>query len=260
MSKTLNIFSAGVARKVVTLAIEKWNSMHPQLPANLTVDGSVDLIRRALSGEPCDLLILADDKIIDQMMIPETAAGYIVFAGNRMVVAANEGFEITSDNWKEKLLSPDATFGHHNPYADPGGYRAVMAMRLADNLEKGLADKLINHPGHFGMGNDPENMPEIKYTFDYYTRALGRGAMIAELPEIMNLGNDDLADTYSTAKFAVDNDNTITATPINHALTIPNNASNLSAAKEFSKMFLQIDFTEYGFVARNITVGEDILK
>lgn len=260
MSKTLNIFSAGVARKVVTLAIEKWNESHPELPAQLTVDGSVDLIRRALSGETCDLLILADDKIIDSMMIPETTSGYIIFAGNRMVVAANEGYEITAENWKEKLLADDATFDHHNPYADPGGYRAVMSMMLADNIESGLADKLINHPGHFGMGNDPEVMPKIKYTFDYYTRAAGRGAMIAELPEIMNLSNDDLADTYATAKFAVDEANTITATPINHALTIPNTAENSVAAKEFATLFLKTDFTEYGFVARNLLVGEDILK
>lgn len=51
------------------------------------------------------------------MMIPHAASGYIVFAGNRMVVAANEGYEINSDNWQSKLLDPSATFDHHNPYA-----------------------------------------------------------------------------------------------------------------------------------------------
>lgn len=260
MSNTLNIFSAGVVRKVVSNTIKKWNLIHPELPTQLTVDGSVDLIRRALSGEPCDLLILADDKIIDSMMIPETTSGYIVFAGNRMVVAANKGHKITTESWKEKLLDYNATFDHHNPYADPGGYRAVMAMMLADNIENGLSNKLLNHPGHFGMGNDPEILPEIKYTFDYYTRAAERGATIAELPEIMNLSNDSLATDYATAKFAVDADNIITATPINHALTIPNTTENNTAAKKFAALFLDTDFTEYGFVPRNITVGEDILK
>ena len=246
----LHIFSAGVARKAVTDTINKWNETHPELPAELTVDGSVDLIRRCLSGEACDILILADDKIIDSMMIPEAAAGYTVFAGNRMVVAANEGYEISSDDWKEKLLAPDATFDHHNPYADPGGYRSVMAMMLADNIEPGLAEKLLNHPGHFGMGNDPEDMPEIRYAFDYYTRAAGRGAMIAELPEIMNLSKDDLADEYAKVSFAVDDENTITATPINHAITIPATAGNPDAAKEFAELFLKSDFESYGFVKR----------
>lgn len=260
MSNTLNIFSAGVARKVVNDTIKIWNGKHPELSANLTVDGSVDLIRRCLSGEPCDLLILADDKIIESMMMPKKAAGYIVFAGNRMVVAANEGYEISDDNWKEKLLAPDATFDHHNPYADPGGYRSVMSMLLADKIEAGLGEKLLNHPGHFGMGNDPADMPEIKYCFDYYTRAAGRGAVIAELPEIMNLSSDDLADIYAEVSFAVDTENTITATPINHAITIPAAAVNIEAAKEFSKMFLGMDFKKYGFVERHIPVGENILK
>ena len=257
---TLNIFSAGVARKVVNDTIAKFKGIYPSINVNLIVDGSVDLIRRCLNGEPCDLLILADDKIIDSMMIPEKAAGYVVFAGNRMVVAANKGYEITTDTWKEKLLAPDATFDHHNPYADPGGYRSVMSMMLADKIESGLADKLINHPGHFGMGNDPENMPEIKYCFDYYTRAAGRGAMIAELPEIMNLSNNELADEYAKVKFAVDENNTITATPINHALTIPVSTQNLNAAKEFAKLLLESDFESYGFVKRYSTVGNDILK
>ena len=255
----LNIFSAGVARKVVTDTITQFKDIYPDMDITLTVDGSVDLIRRCLDGESCDLLILADDKIIDSMMMPEYTHGYVVFAGNRMVVAANPGYEISADNWKEKLINPDATFDHHNPYADPGGYRSVMSMMLADKIESGLADKLINHPGHFGMGNAPENMPEIKYCFDYYTRATGRGAMIAELPEIMNLSNNKLADEYAKVKFAVDENNTITATPINHALTIPVSAQNLNAAKEFAKLFLESDFESYGFISRRITIGKDII-
>ena len=258
--KTLNIFSAGVARKVVNDTITKLKKANPNLEINLTVDGSVDLIRRCLNGESCDLLILADDKIIDKMMIPDAATGYIVFAGNRMVVAANEGYEINTDNWKEKLLASDATFDHHNPYADPGGYRSVMSMMLADRIEPGLAEKLLNHPGYFGMGNDPEDMPEIKYCFDYYTRAAGRGAMIAELPEIMNLSNDELADEYAQVNFAVDENNTITAAPINHALTIPVTAQNPAESKEFAALFLESDFESYGFVKRYSAVGNDILK
>ena len=260
MNTTLNIFSAGVARKAVEATISKWNAAHPDIPVNLKVDGSVDLIRKCLSGEPCDLLILADDKIIDMMMIPDKCNGYIVFAGNRMVIAANEGFEITTENWKEKLLSPDATFDHHNPYADPGGYRAVMAMMLADKVEPELADKLLNHPGHYGMGDKSDDTPVIKYCFDYYTRALSRDANIAELPETMNLSNAALQDIYSSVEFAVDDNNTVKATPINHALTIPTSSTNKASAKEFGKMFLETDFATYGFIERHEIIGEDILK
>lgn len=260
MTNTLHIFSAGVARKVVEETITKFSALHPDTEVLLTVDGSVDLIRRCLCGEGCDILILADDKIIDTMMMPEHANGYIVFAGNRMVVAANTGYEISSNNWKETLLAADATFDHHNPYADPGGYRAVMSMMLSERIESGLSEKLLNHPGHYGMGNDPEELPEIKYCFDYFTRAASRGASIAEIPEIMNLSDDNLADEYSKVKFAVDAENTITATPINHALTIPVTALNMTAAKEFAALFLETDFTQYGFIKRSSLVGNNILE
>ena len=259
MNKTLNIFSAGVAKKVVSATIEKWNALHPELPAALTVGGSVDLIRRSLSGDPCDLLILADDKIIDSMMMPEKAVGYIIWAGNRMVIAANPGYDISSENWKEKILAPDATFDHHDPYADPGGYRSIMSMLLADKVEPGLSDKLLSHPGHFGMPEDPSDMHEIKYCFDYYTRALDRNAPIAKLPAIMDLSRDELAGIYAEVGFDLDTETRIPATPINHALTIPSAAEHHNSAKEFAKLFMDIDFPSYGFIPRHAVIGQNIL-
>ena len=136
----------------------------------------------------------------------------------------------------------------------------AMKLILADKIEPGLSEKLINHPGHYGMGNNHVELPEIKYCFDYFTRAASRSASIAELPEIMNLSNDNLAEEYSAVKFAVDADNTITATPINHALTIPATALNQTAAKEFAALFLETDFTKYGFIKRSALIGKDILK
>lgn len=259
MDNKLHIFSAGVARKLVEAVIQEWNASHPDLTAELTVDGSVDLIRKCLSGAPCDLLISADDKIIESMMLPEHARGYVVFAGNRIVAAANPGYDIHTETWKEALLAPDATFDHHNPYADPGGYRAIMSILLADNIEPGLSERLMNHPGHYGMGKDPDPLPEIKYCFDYYTRAASRKAPIAELPDIMNLSRDDLAAEYAKVSFAVDENQTVTATPICHALTIPVTATHPEAAREFAKRFLQTDFAKHGFIERRQIVGESVL-
>lgn len=258
-NQQLTIFSAGVARKVVTHTIEQWNEQNPQLPAYLITDGSVDLIRRCLSGEPCDILILADNSIIESMIFPNSASGYVIFAGNRMVVAANEGYEINSDNWKSKLLDPSATFDHHNPYADPGGYRAVMSMMLADYFEEGLASKLLKHPGHFGMTQSSDELPEIKYCFDYYTRAADRGAPIADLPTIMDLSRDDFAEDYAKVQFHIDATHSITAAPICHALTIPQSAVHPEEAKQFANLFLTTDFTKYGFVKRFAVKGANIL-
>ena len=52
MDNKLDIFSAGVARKLVEAIIQEWDTSHQDLTAELTVDGSVDLIRKSLSGVP----------------------------------------------------------------------------------------------------------------------------------------------------------------------------------------------------------------
>ncbi len=256
----LNIFSAGVSYKMVTETAAEWNRIHPELPAVVTPGGSVDLIRECMGGEPCDLLISADDVIIHCMMLPGHAGGYRIWAGNKMVVT---GEDITGENWVDRLTAPDATFKHHNPYGDPGGYRAVMAMLLADNHLPGLTDRLMNHPGHYGMEREPGPfgvIKQVKYEFTYYSGAKMSGRNFAELPAIMDLSDPALAEEYAKVSFEVDKDNKVTATPIAHALTIPGASIHREAAKEFARMFLAIDKEVRGFLPREGVFGEDPLK
>ncbi|MCX6741429.1 MAG: substrate-binding domain-containing protein [Candidatus Parcubacteria bacterium] len=256
----LHVSCAGVSMKLVKETAEKWNKTHPELPAIVTPGGSVDLIRDCISGEACDLLISADDMIIRSMMMPKYAGGYRIWAGNRMVVI---GEDITSENWEKKLLAKDATFKHQNPYGDPGGYRAVMLMLLADAYKPGLTDHLMNHPGHIGMDKDPGpfgNQKQAKYELMYRSGAKMSGRNFAELPAIMDLSDPALAEKYAKVSFAVDNKNTVTATPIAHALTIPKTTLHKEAAKEFARMFLSIDKEAEGFLPRSGVIGEDPIK
>lgn len=256
----LHVFSAGVAVKLVMEVADKWNALRPELPAIVTPGGSVDLIRDCVAGDPCDLLISAADTIVRDMMMPEYADGYRVWAGNKMVVV---GDGLTAENWEEKLLSPNATFKHHSPYGDPGGYRAVMAMLLADEYKPGLAGLLMNHPGHIGMEKNPGpfgNMKEAQYEFGYYSGAKSSGKNFAELPAVMNLSDSTLAETYKNVSFAVDDKNTVVASPIAHALTIPKTAKHKEAAKEFAAMFMAIDKEAANFLPQEMIIGEDPLK
>ena len=206
------------------------------------------------------MIISADDEIIRSMMLPDYADGYRIWAGNKMVIT---GEDITTENWEDKLLAEDATFKHHNPYGDPGGYRAVMAMLLADAYKPGLTNGLMNHPGHIGMDKNPGpfgNIQQAKYEFMYHSGAKMSGKNFAELPAIMDLSEPALAEEYSKVGFAVDDKNTVTATPINHALTIPKAALHKEAAKEFAKMFLEIDKEAEGFLPREGIIGQDPIK
>ena len=258
MAAKLHVLSAGVALNLAREAADKWNALHPGLPAAVTPGGSVDLIRACLAGDPCDVLISADDSIIRTMMMPEYAEGCRIWAGNKMVVI---GGDINSGNWEEKLLAPDATFRHHDPYGDPGGYRAVMAMLLADEYKPGLTERLMNHPGHIGMEkNQGPSGKEAKYEFYYYSSAKSAGRNFAELPAVMDLSDPKLAATYAKVSFAVDDRNTVTATPIAHALTIPKASAHQEAAREFARLFLALDKEAAGFLPREDVFGKDPLK
>ena len=259
--KTLQVFTAGVAMGIVKETVQRWNLKHPDFQAEMHPGGSVDLIRRVLAGERCDVLIVADDTNIAEMLMPEKADGYTIFAGNSIVVAAMPGYTISSADWKEKLTAPDAVFLNKDPYGDPGGYRAVMAMQLADEVEPGLAEKLLNHPGHLGMDKnmDRKNPPPYQYDFLYRSGAIASGRPFADLPDCMNLSDPALKDVYAKASFAVDENNTVIGAPIAHALTIPKTAKFPEAAKEFAAQFLKNSFTERGFIPRHEVVGKDIL-
>lgn len=257
MQQAMHIFTAGVAIQLVQETIRQWDSAHPELPAVMVPGGSVDLIRKCRAGEPCDLLVMADDTIIASMLMPDFTDGYYIFAGNRMVITANAGESISSEDWKEKLLAPDATFSHFNPYGDPSGYRAVMCMLLADRVEPGLSQKLMQHPGHYGM--DPQmslqQLPKCKYTFAYYSGAQARHTPFAQLPVEMDLSDEARSAEYATVHFDVDAQHRVTGAPIRHALAIPLQSRYRAQARAFAALFLQSDFAGHGFLPRSQAVG-----
>ncbi|MDR1873264.1 MAG: substrate-binding domain-containing protein [Deltaproteobacteria bacterium] len=257
MASQLNVFSAGVAMGVVSDLVPKWNESRPDFPIKVTPGGSVIGVKQYLAGEPYDLLILADDHLIAQALVPNEATGYAVFAGNKMVIAANEGRTIDSSDWEAKLTAPGAIYAHFDPHADPGGYRAVLAMTLADNHRPGLSAKLLDGPGRLTL-NKPgpgEPKPNFDYFFAYYSMAKAKGLTFAELPAVMDLSLDSLADAYAKAEFKIDETITVKGAPIAHALVIPKKAPNPKVALEFAQVFLASDFASYGFLPRKSLSG-----
>ncbi|MDR1086593.1 MAG: substrate-binding domain-containing protein [Deltaproteobacteria bacterium] len=260
MSQNLHVFTAGVAAEVTGLTIDRWNVRRPDCPARMTRGGSVEGVRRYLAGEGFDLLILADDALIPLLLGPGECSGYVVFAGNRMVLAASPDkpeLTISSGDWLDKILDPGTRFFHFDPKADPGGYRAVLTMTLADRFEPGLTDKLLNHPGRLIQKplKNPADKPDFDYFFLYYSMAKKRGLSMAELPEVMDLSQDSLASVYATARFEIDDRTTVVGTPIAHALTVPARAEHKEAAREFGEMFLENDFEAFNFPVRRKSFG-----
>jgi ABC-type molybdate transport system substrate-binding protein len=250
----LTILSAGVAGQLVSDVVQRWNVVHPDNPAEFQRGYTVDLARKIIAGEACDFFVSADDTVITAMLIPRYTDECTVFARNRMVLACArpEAEVITKDNWKEKLSSPNTRFAHYNPYTDPGGYRGLMGILLADKVEPGLTDKLMNHPGHIGMDKNlgKDNMPLHDYIFTYYSSAVASGLPFAELPEVINFGNPELESVYNSVCFDSQIGGgtfTVKGTYIRHACAILKSGAYLDSAREFKKLFMESDFSGYDY-------------
>ena len=255
--KKLHILHAGCVSVQVQKTVDQFNAMHTHAQAENSSGGSVDRIRRLLRGEPCDLLISADDAIIASMLMPERTQGYYIFAGNSMVlVATNPNKSISEENWPQVLLNPANTFGHYDPTVDPGGYRGVMVCLLADSIEPGLSKKLLDHPGRVVYMSADD--PPADFSISYRSNAIKNNKPYVVLPASMNLSNPALNAHYATAAFDLDGDgkNLVYGSAICHALTVPKTAVQPELAMEFIKLFLQNDFKKSGFIPMNKIVGE----
>lgn len=259
--RNLRIFTAGVAGKIVKKTAEQFEKKYVGVSCEVFMGGSNTGINRLREGELFDVMILADSENIDEMLMPEYTDGYFIWGGNEMVITGNG---ITSENWKEKLLDPDAKIKHMNPYNDPGGYRAVMAMKLAEEVEPGLADKLLKHPNYNGLDKEtyegafrmPGEPEDGVYRILYKTIPVSRGEQYAELPPQMNLGSPAYEKLYRTAQFTIESGETVCGNVIMHAVLIPKKTENRKDAEEFIKMFLSERFMMHGFTPVQKKVGK----
>ena len=262
----LRVFCAGVAKGPVDRVLEQVKPGFADTEIEVVLGGSVAGVNRLIAGERFDVMVLADTLPIEQMLMPEYVDGYYVWGGNSMVVMGNG---ITADNWAERLCDPASIITHRNPYDDPAGYRAVMAIRLADGVEPGLAGRILANPGYRGLdraqyeGAKPpafmfgdHKMEDGCYDILYKTAPVAWGMDYAELPGQMNLGDPAFEKVYRSVSFTVDGGEEIFGSTILHAVCIPKACGNLSAAEAFVRAFLRLSFSEFGFTKVSYPVGE----
>ena len=247
--ETLHILHAGVVKRQVKETIERFVSLHPEVEVKACAGGSVDCARRALAGEPCDLLILADYRLIEILLYPQLCDSYRIFAGNRMILQATHAdSSLNDDNWLQILNDNATKLGHFDPQADPGGYRSVFYLQLADYVQPGLGRRLLESPNRRIVDHD--HVCDVDYLIYYYTAALQDDKPFVKLPEVMDLSSDDLAHIYASAHVELSDGRTVRGTPICHALTIPKSSDHKELSLAFVDEFLRCDFEAAGFIPR----------
>ncbi len=253
--RKLVIFHAGslsVPFSRITAAFEREN---PGVKIETEAAGSRSCARKITDlKRDCDVMASADYTVINRLLIPEYASWNIRFAGNEMVIAFMPGSRyagmINRDNWYEIMQKKDVAIGRSDPNSDPCGYRSVMTCRLAETYYRkpGLARRLL---GKDLLNLRPKETDllalletgEIDYIFIYRSVAKQHGLKFVILPDEINLGNPEYADSYFRVTVKISGKNpgqflTKRGAPMVYGVTVPKNAPEAELAVRFVSFLL----------------------
>lgn len=200
-----------------------------------------------------DLVLVADWRVIEQLLLPDHAGWSIQFAANEIVLAHGEHSlhteEITAENWPEVLLRPGVRLGRANEATAPLGFQTLLVWKLADKPGGDL-------PGRLKERCRPEHVtPDIAelvallqarvihYAFVYRSMAEEHNLKTVRLPREYNLSRPSMREAYSRARVPVhlksgETPAQIAGAPIVYGLTIPSKAPNQPDAQRVAAFLL----------------------
>ncbi|MFC1860240.1 tungstate ABC transporter substrate-binding protein WtpA [Chloroflexota bacterium] len=239
LSGTLPIFHAGSLTIPFAQISEEFNKLYPDVEILLESAGSATTIRKVTElRKECGVVGSADYLLIPELMFPDYADWYIIFASNQMCLAYTDksqfADEINRDNWYEILQRDGVTYGRSDPDQDPCGYRTLMVWQLAESHYSisGLYDKLYGAEGDLTRPKEVglialQESGDLDYAFNYSSVAEQHNLKYVKLPPEINLSDVDFEDFYAQAKVEIAGSEpgdkvTMIGKPIVYGVTIPN--------------------------------------
>lgn len=258
LSDSMTIFHAGSLAPPFSAAEPKFEEKYG-VQVNREAKGSVDSTKKITNiGRKADVLGVSDFRLIRDMVVPDYGSWYAIFATNAMSLQYREDSpgadEIGPDNWWEILARDDVTIGHSDPAADPGGYRAVMAMQLGKEEFEG--EKLYDEQTYQKLmdnskvptGTETKLEGQLKsgkldYAFYYRSIASTSGLPKVDLqPEVdLSKFSTKYAKHYSKAKVEAGGNEYVGA-PIAYGITVP----NVGEAADLGSRWVEYMITEPG--------------
>ena len=229
---------------------DEYEKRNPGLKILMEPAGSLICARKITELEkPCDIMASADYFVINELLIPDYATWSIRFATNEIVISFQEkskfASEIDSTNWVNILLKDDVTYARSDPNSDPCGYRAVLAIMLAEKYynKPGLTEKLISKNRDFIRPKEVDLVALVEsnavdYMFQYKSVAIQHNLKYVELPDKINLSDPLKNNFYKTVSLDVAGSTpgskiTVKGEYINYSLAVLTNAVNKTEAIDF---------------------------
>lgn len=206
---TLHVIHAGSLTIPVQEMAEVFEKENPEINILTEAWGSKAGARRVADFDTrADVFMSADYMVIENMLIPDHASWYILFATNELSIVYTDksrySEKIKKDNWMDILLRDNVKYGRSNPDHDPCGVRSVFTIKLAE--------KKYNKPGFAKelLAKDKDNIRpketeliallesnHLDYIFLYKSVAKQHDLKYLELPDSLSLGDFELNDWYS---------------------------------------------------------------
>jgi len=255
---TLTIYHAGSLTIPFDDLTKEFNKLYPDIKVETEATGSATAIRKVTElGKECGVIGSADYLLIPELMFPEYADWYIIFASNQMCLAYTDqsqfADEINGDNWYEILQREGVTYGRSDPDQDPCGYRTLMVWQLAEDYynEPDLYNKLYDAEGDLMRPKSVELIAllesgDLDYAFEYSSVAAQHNLNYVVLPPEINLSDENFKDFYATAQVEISGKKpgeTITqiGKPIVYGITIPKDAPHPELAVAWIDFLLSSD-------------------
>jgi molybdate/tungstate transport system substrate-binding protein len=264
LSGTLQIFNAGSLTVPLEQVNTEFNKLHPDVEILAEAAGSATTIRKVTElHKECGVIASADYALIPELMFPDYADWYLIFATNQMCLTYTEqsqyADEINSDNWYEILQRDGVAYGRSDPDQDPCGYRTLMVWQLAEKHYKasGLYDSLYQAAGDMMRPKSVDLIAlletgDLDYAFEYTSVAAQHNLKYVRLAPEINLADANFKDFYAQAQVEIAGTEpgttiTVQGAPVVYGVTIP---------KDFPRQELAIAWVDFLLSSEGMSIME----
>jgi molybdate/tungstate transport system substrate-binding protein len=276
VASQLIIYHAGSLSAAFTKIEAAFMAEHPDVAILDKFGASVNLAREVTAGgEPADLYASADYEDIDVLLKPKWANYTIRFAQGAMVLVykindpnplAKVGaiadpsvpfnpnsnppsIPNVSPNWYKILSQPGVWIGGGDPSTDPGTYRGLLIMQLAERYyrQPGLYQALYKNDTYRDGDKTPAPPADYRFSYEHSALAMARTdptVRLALLPAEIAMSDSSQEAFYSQSSLSIsglasdDPHVTIKGSRVTWGITLLNSSKNPANAIAFLQFLL----------------------
>ena len=253
----LTVLHAGALTSLVGRGLGPAFEREAGIPVLAERGHSVALADGIKDGSRVGDLFMSADAAVNESLIGAANGDhlrwFVAFARNAVVLAYSPvgprraDFERVKTGvlpWYEALGQPGLRLRRNDPDDDPMGYYTVLVCQLAEeyHAQLGLQRRVLGEP------RNPEQLAQadpgglangtIDAMFLYRSAALGAGLPFLDLPDAINLGNPDFAETYARASHTTADGRVFRGRPIRFSAAPLTRATQPEAAERFLAFLL----------------------